>query len=157
MSEVRPWLGSLVSVAQLKIQRDLRVIDCSKYHDKHRFIFLEQPTPARIEKSVWSAIDRAFSEPATRSDDTAEYSATQAIAELFHSEGYDGVVYKSSFGEKGFNVALFDVECAKLLNCSLFKVDNIRVYFRQDANPYFIVGKRKKRTKSERGPRRKPI
>jgi hypothetical protein len=39
-------------------------------------------------------------------DDTAEYAATQTIAELFHSEGYDGVAYKTALPE------------AKLKTCS---------------------------------------
>jgi hypothetical protein len=151
MSEVRPWLGSLISVAQLEIKRDLRIIDCSIFHDRGMSIFLEQPPPPQIEKSVWGAIDRAFAEPVTRSDETAEYSATQAIAELFRSNGYDGVVYKSSFGKRGFNVALFDTKCAKLLNCSLYKARNVQIDFHEDANPYFVVKKKRGRSKLKKG------
>lgn len=32
MSEVRPWVGPIVSVGQFKTMRDLRLIDCSVQH-----------------------------------------------------------------------------------------------------------------------------
>jgi len=75
----------------------------------------------------------------TRSDDTAEYVATQILAELFRREGYDGVAYKSAFGERGFNIALFDLEAAELLNCGLYKVDTLNYRFSEADNPYFVT------------------
>lgn len=34
MSEVRPWVGSYVSVGQFKLLRDIEISDCSRNHDK---------------------------------------------------------------------------------------------------------------------------
>jgi RES domain-containing protein len=103
MSEVRPWLGALVSVATFEVVRPLSVVDCSVLHDQYfNLAFLERRLlepipPEKVDQVVWAAIDGAFAEPVTRTDDTADYAATQTIAELFRSEGYDGVVYKSVF------------------------------------------------------------
>jgi hypothetical protein len=142
LSEVRPWIGSYVSVGQFKILRDVELIDCSRGHKDTslHFWFQEQePEPAEREKAVWSDIDRAFAEPMTRSDDSAEYAATQILAELFKSEGFEGIAYKSNFGEDGYNVALFDIDAADLINCGLYKVNNIDIKFSQQDNPYFMT------------------
>jgi hypothetical protein len=34
MAEVRPWMGSLISVGRFKVLRDARMVDCSKYHPR---------------------------------------------------------------------------------------------------------------------------
>lgn len=137
MSEVRPWIGSEISVGQFKLLKPLDIIDCSREHDR-QLIYFEEPSLEEIERSVWAHIDRAFAEPMTRSDRTADYVATQIIAELFKDAGYDGVAYKSKFGEEGYNIALFDLDAADLINCFLFRVDSIDMEFSQQDNPYFV-------------------
>jgi len=42
MSEVRPWVGSYVSVGQLRMLQDLKVVDCTRGHQKTPF-YLEEP------------------------------------------------------------------------------------------------------------------
>jgi hypothetical protein len=67
---------------------------------------------------------------------------TQILAELFKSEGYDGVGYRSSLGP-GHNVALFDLDAADLIVCLLFEVKDISFKFEQAGNPYRNRGSRK--------------
>ena len=75
----------------------------------------------------------------TSQDEIAEYVSTQILAELFKREGFDGVAYKSNFGEDGYNVALFDLDAADLINCFLFEVKKIEMEFEERANPYFVA------------------
>ena len=130
MYEVRPWMGSYVSVGQFKTLKDLEIVDCS--HDYgSRTIYFHDPTPEEAEKAVWSEIGRAFSEPVTRSDDAADYAPTQIIAELFKRAGIDGIAYRSNFGKSDHNIALFDVGTAELIGCGLYQVDVIEMKFSQ--------------------------
>lgn len=129
MSEVRPWIGSVISVARFRPDRDLTVVDCSVFHDTEIPSFVS-PTSQEIEEAVWAHINHAFSRPVTRSDNTAAYAATQILAEVFRSEGYDGIIYKSAFTAEGYNVALFDLDCAHQLESSLFEVRNAVFEFR---------------------------
>jgi hypothetical protein len=152
ISEVRPWIGSYVSVGQFKLLKRIEIIDCSRERPDHMFYF-EEPSPEEAEKSVWSDIDRAFAEPMTRSDDTADYAPTQILAELFRREGFKGIGYKSKFGERGYNIALFDVDCADLTNCNLVQVESIKFESKQVDNPYFVrkyYGSKKSRRKPKR-------
>ena len=84
-----------------------------------------EPSPERREKSVWDDIDRAFAKPVERNDDLADYAPTQIIAELFKAEGFDGIAYRSALGT-GYNVALFDIDTAKLKNRSLSEVKSVQ-------------------------------
>jgi hypothetical protein len=143
LSEVRPWVGAYVSVGQFKLLRNLNLVDCSQ-HNKGTPIYFDvsrgfyEPEPLEREEVIWSEISKAFSEPMTRSDESADYVATQILSELFKKEGFQGVVYKSNFGQNGRNVALFDLDATELINCGLYRVDGVEIKFSQQDNPYFI-------------------
>ena len=112
IAEVRPSLGALVSVAQLRISRAIRLVNCTTDEGKIRnIIYSKEPEGEKRTLAVWRDIDRAFSEPVTDSDDHADYATTQLIAELFRKNGFDGIAYRSALGQ-GHNIALFDLNAA---------------------------------------------
>jgi hypothetical protein len=98
----------------------------------------ESWTPQEIEKAIWSDINEAFSEPVERGDSSVDYVPTQILAETFKRHRYDGIAYKSSYGEDGFNVAMFDIDAADLINCSLYRIKDVSVQMTQQDSPYFI-------------------
>lgn len=130
MSEVRPWIGSVLSVARFRTSRDVVVVDCSIFHGAKQGS-AAPPFPGPVEQAVWASIDQAFSRPVTRSDNTAEYAATQLLAEVFKGQGFDGVLYRSALATDGYNVALFDLKCAQQFESSLFQVENARFTFKE--------------------------
>lgn len=138
MSEVRPWAGAYVSLGLFQTTRDLRLVDCSVNHGNQIF-YLREPDAAQRALAVWTHIDEAFSTPATRSDDTAEYVATQMLAELFRDAGYDGVAYKSVLRDDGFNIALFDLASAEQRTGQLCRVSSLRYEFKPEDNPYYVA------------------
>src|SRR5712692_4908741 len=95
MAEVRPWVGSYISLAQFKVMRDVVVVDCSK--DKRVFPNWllnkdqkEMPAEKR-EQVVWGDIAHALSRPVTPDEPVTEYVPTQILAEAFRAHGYDGI------------------------------------------------------------------
>lgn len=136
MSEVRPWLGSLISLGHFEVQKDLLLVDCRRRQTPS--FLIDDPGRSKWDDAVWSDIDRAFTTPVTRSDDTADYVATQILVELFRSEGFDGIAYQSAFGERSMNIALFDLDCAELTSCQLHEASSININFRERDNPYFV-------------------
>jgi hypothetical protein len=145
ISEVRPWIGADISVAQFELKRTLKAIDLSRGHGESSFgliglqFFLNnEPLSAdKKERAVWTDIDNAFSKPVTSSENTASYAPTQVLAELFRDIGYDAVIYKSQFGEKGFNVVLFNLDDAEAINCAPYQVTGIEVSFKEAGNRWF--------------------
>lgn len=129
MSEVRPWLNARISVGEFKTVGTLRLIDCSK-HPSGAFAYYEgEPEDKKKQMAVWADIDRAFSQPVTPSDQSADYVPTQILAELFKSNGFDGVHYKSALSKNGFNIALFDTNAATMVDCCVCRVEKIQFSF----------------------------
>ena len=54
------------------------------------------------------------------------------------NEGYDGLAYKSAFGDDGYNIALFNLADAELTTCVLHQVKSLEFTFDQTDNPYWI-------------------
>lgn len=139
IAEVRPWIGSEVSVGQFVPTRELRLVNCTEHEEAKLFLPLSAAPPDSWDTRVWCAIDYAFSRPLTPSDDEADYAPTQVLAELLMSGGFDGIAYASSLGD-GHNVALFDLDAAVLTGCGLYRVKAMGLRFEESASPYVIEG-----------------
>jgi hypothetical protein len=125
IAEVRPWIGSRVSVGEFVAARDINLIDCSKHH-LGLISVVGPPTVGNHEDGMWSAIDEAFAKPVQRTEEGASYVPTQILAELFKSYGYDGIRYKSRLDEDGYNLVIFYPEVMRLISCSLYEISSIR-------------------------------
>jgi hypothetical protein len=121
MAEIRPWIGSYISVGQFRTLRELTVLDCSIFYTNNSVFYFDEPDAVQREKAVWADIGQCYSEPVTPDDQTPDYVPTQILSEVFRDHGYDGVVYKSLVGE-GLNLALFDIDSADMLKCFLYRV-----------------------------------
>lgn len=140
ISEVRPWLGSYVTIAQFKMIKDIKIIDCSRGNidplnisvSDLDMLFKFQPTTREESISIiWRWIDKAFSEPVDRNEKAIDYVPTQAIAEFFKKNGYGGILYKSLFNN-GKNLALFDIDSAvQVDDGKVVQVTNSSIQYRQ--------------------------
>lgn len=138
VAEMRPWKGAKCSVGQFRVNKDLRLIDFSK--DKSSKFFFNEPDAHQKELSVWSHINQAFSRPVSTSEQNSEYVPTQIITEVFKSNSFDGIAYKSNFG-KGHNIALFDLETAELLKCYLYEIKKMEFVGDIVTNPTHYKGR----------------
>jgi RES domain len=151
VSEIRPWVGDLVSVVSAETKRDLRLVDVSRLHGEKLSSTLkgisaelrgEVLPDYELNAIVWADIDSAFSRPVTRSETDAQYAPTQILAATIKNAGYDGIAYKSSFGgDDGYNVALFDIDDVTLVSGHLYLVKDIKVDIAECANPWFRAKK----------------
>lgn len=146
ISETRPWIGEEISVATFVANKDLKIVDFTRGFGRtsnyiratfQEFSKKREIADEELNLAIWDEIDNAFSQPVTMSDDTAEYAATQIIAELFKNEGYDGIMYRSQFGDNGHNVALFDLNVADPKMCTPYRVQKIKVDFEEIGNSWF--------------------
>ena len=145
ISEVRPWAGSLVSVAQFRVLRDLKAINLVQSDDERprrsltwtQLLGTETPDPETIVKTMWSDIDDAFAQPVSRSESTTDYIPTQILAELFSEAGYEAVIYRSSLVADTINLAVFDIDAASIINCTAYEVPSVDVEYKQAGNTWF--------------------
>ncbi|MCP1471904.1 RES domain-containing protein [Sphingobium sp. OAS761] len=138
IAEVRPWIGSLVSVAIMRTLKDQRLVDVRDDSGRQPIYLEGEPSPDEREAAVWSHVARAFREPVLREDNRAGYASTQIIAEAFRNHGYDGIAYGSAFGEGRTNIVLFDIGAAELEACELHEIKNVQLIHEETENPYFV-------------------
>jgi hypothetical protein len=148
-TEVRPWLGSYISLGQFQTKRDLRIIDCMSDERKVlpfkalNAVDVENPViipwkPDEYESVVWGDIGYGMSKPVTPEDCGLSYVPTQIIAESLRHHGADAIAYRSMLAEGGMNIALFDIKDADLISCMLMETKAIQYTFNQSDSPYVI-------------------
>ena len=148
ISEVRPWVRSEVSVAQFGVTRKLNAINLTQGDDRSSWSSLtleqmwgkEEVDAEDKTRAVWNDIDNAFSQPVTPSDEGESYVPTRILAELFQEAGYDAIVYRSQFGQEeqdGYNIAVFKLEDAEILNCAPYRVGSIEINSKIFGNRWF--------------------
>lgn len=143
MTELRPHIGEYISSAQFKVNRNLRLIDCysvPKHYTYIECIFDPPSTQEDIGCAVWSMINDAFTKPIKNNESNSDYVPTQILAEVFKSEGFDGICFKSSMGP-GHNFVLFDLNLADLINCTVMETKSVSCDFSERANRYFVKQK----------------
>jgi RES domain-containing protein len=107
VSEVRPWIGCQITVAEFALQHDVSVINFSNK------VFTGAPAGDAAAEFTWrELITSMFSMPFDPRDDTA-YMVTQYITERIKKEGFDGILYDSALNKNGYNLTLFHHEAAK--------------------------------------------
>lgn len=64
---------------------------------------------------------------------------------MFKDAGYDAIIYKSQFGEKGFNIVVFDPDDADVINCAPYQVTELEVSFKEIGNRWFRTKKKRRK------------
>lgn len=115
MMETRPWAGSVLTISQLVLLKEVTLVDCTQAADFN----LDKPmTQQRLESNNWHVLNEAFSLPVFQAEDVADYAPTQYIAEAFRAAKYDGIMYESKVGI-GKNIAIFDPAIAEVVSRQL--------------------------------------
>jgi hypothetical protein len=152
VAEVRPWITSELTIGFFKVLSDLKIVDTSndkpKYSlslyefvntDQQAFDIRKRPiesyTSIEKEEYVWGDINSAFSKPVSPSDSPLKYLPTQYLSEILKAEGYDGIAYKSSLSQDGYNITLFDSLKAKCVGCRMFEVKQVKYEYEESGNP----------------------
>lgn len=114
MAEIRPYLKSKVSVAEIKVDEQLNIADLSNgaiggFDEFETFlIFL---------------IEDEFSTPSNY--DKKSYIATQFISEYIKTLGYDGIRFSSSLYKRGNNVTIFKYNKCHAIGSKLYEISDI--------------------------------
>jgi hypothetical protein len=126
--EVRPRIGSRVSIATILVNEKLTLLD-----------FTMNKLPSKITDTkinLFSYLSYLFSKPIAYEDDTIDYIPTQYIAEYAKNLGYDGIAFNSSLTPEiesidadsypdivnKYNVVVFNYKKCVPIRSNLFEV-----------------------------------
>lgn len=126
ISEIRPWLGAKVSVAQIKALKDLKIVDLTHipYFDTP---FGYDNLHTEIEgRTLLRELSFILSRPIDPGNSDIDYIPTQYLSELIKFLNYDGIRYKSSLGD-GENIVIFRKENLEFTSSNLYVVKEVKV------------------------------
>ncbi len=86
--EVRPKIGNKISLATLKINDVLTILDLTLFHIPYGM--------DEEKQKLFADMSELFSTPVNQDDDRNDYLVTQEIADFVESLGYDGIAYSCS-------------------------------------------------------------
>lgn len=137
--EVRPIIGDTVSVAKFKLQKDVRLYDLTfDIHDVDKAVDLPR---------LYNTIGAMFSRP--YNGDASKYLPTQYIAEEIKNMGFDGLRFRSSLNETGYNIVLFNPDDCIAVSSDLVEVKGIDLKI--DEPIIYKVGTQKLKEEMTRG------
>lgn len=115
IQEMKPQIGRMYSVGKIILREDVKI-----------FNFAYTKTELEAEEYLSSLelfnISQHFSKP--NLGDNQEYLPTQYICEFIRKVGFEGIKFKSSVSNDGYNVLLFDTR----LNYKKYDIVESRVY-----------------------------
>lgn len=136
IAEVKPYIGEKISVATFRSNNDVKLVDFTTGRADWMVVYQWNDIPVSsndAEEIIWGQINCDFSVPVLPQEPEYSYVATQLVAELLKSEGFDGIVYRSGLTHtKGFNVALFDSKLVFCDSVELFELKKVTF----EAEPY---------------------
>jgi hypothetical protein len=135
VSEIRPALGFYVSVADLTLRRDCRVLDLTKE--------MAEISPFDGESVGWhieirellNRLGEEMSRPLERVDDKTLYIPCQKLAEYIRQNRFDGIRYPSALNPGGSSVVFFDPEVAQVGGSKLVHVTEVKFEYEIDDEP----------------------
>jgi RES domain-containing protein len=112
IAEIRPYVGSSVTIAEVKILKDIIVLDLTK------------SVPDEFQVFWTQLFCYAFTYP-FRPDDKLNYLATQYFAEKFKGNGFEGIIWKSGQTAIGNNIAIFPKDKHVISSAKLIRIKSV--------------------------------
>lgn len=116
--ELKPLIREKISVAEIEVLQDLKLIDLR--FNKHKdfidliaLLFIESPTINQKDVCIY----------------------TQIITAFVKKQGYDGIVYTSCQNILGTNYAIFNYEKCKPISSEVYNIEQINIkYTKEDTD-----------------------
>lgn len=132
LHEIRASVYDYVSIGTFELLEDIDVVDFIALASISPFSGIDLEMHA-VNKEHLRKISNEIAKPLIRSDSSLDYLPTQYIADFVKSKGHNGIRYKSTRNEKGYNLAVFDQDLFQCKEVNIYDVRSINYdYFPLD-------------------------
>ncbi|OON93076.1 MAG: hypothetical protein ATN31_07120 [Candidatus Epulonipiscioides saccharophilum] len=123
ISEIRPTIGELVSVAEGITTKSLKILDLSNIEFN------------KDKRTLCDVIAFKLQVPKYNKDSDERYFPTQVISQYVHQElNFDGIKYRSSLNKSGINFVIFNPDNVEFINSKIYALHNIHIEVKQLAD-----------------------
>lgn len=126
--ETRSVYLDKVSIGTFAITRDINILDFTASIS----LYLAYNEDIELSESIAKyklrqQISADLSKPLRRYDTELEYVPTQSICEYCKLKYIDGIIFRSSLHKNGFNLVLFNEDCAKCIKVKTIEVSKVEI------------------------------
>jgi len=122
ISEIRPNVTDFITVGKFKSINNIITIDLRQVSPFH-FTLSENFLEGIELIGFFNRLASDLTIPINSNDSFLDYLPTQYLSEFFKQNGWDGIIYKSSFG-LGHNLTLFSEEKVQCLETTHYEIIN---------------------------------
>jgi hypothetical protein len=128
LSELRPHSGDYYTVADYKLGSGLKLIDLRNPRITVSPFRYSDEEIKKIHSGIGLLVKlgEELAKPVSQSKAQLEYLSSQYLCEFIKSQGYEGVIYKSSLGD-GDNFAIFDNAHLRGVRTRAFRVTGVEI------------------------------
>ncbi len=128
ISEVRPHKGDYLTIAKFVANRALKLVDLREPRSSIVPFRYSENSLRNAYKglNLLETLGDELTKPVSQHKAQLEYLSSQYLCEFIKSQGYDGVIYKSSLGS-GDNYAIFDEEYLRGVDTQLVSITTIDI------------------------------
>ncbi len=116
--ETRSYVYDYVTIGEFQLIANMRIARLQNIDKLSPFLIDEDILGKFLAlRSYLLTLEKELSKPVRRGDNELDYLPSQYLCEFIKSIGFDGIEYRSSLYEVGFNIALFNddkVKCIKV-------------------------------------------
>lgn len=125
IAEVRPWKGANVSVATIKLIKEVKILDLTKKHLFNSPFECNNLKKEVRNRDLLKLLSMDLAKPINPEIADIEYVPTQFLVEFIKNiKKFEGIKFKSSLGP-GDNIIFFNEENVEFMNTGLYKVEDI--------------------------------
>ena len=136
VAEIRPARGEYVSVAEVRANSELRILDLATEPEWPN-PFTDEAVNYEVEfAALLAAFGEELGRPLRYRDDPTDYIPSQKLTDLIERAGVDGIRYPSAMSPGGTNVVLFDPKMVDICPSRLVEVTETKVSY-ADIKPRF--------------------
>lgn len=119
IAEVRPFIRDAISVASLKVTKDLKLVDFYYEYDKTGAIIINDYFYHQL-RSEFAMVNKGEKE---------EYLTTQFLSLLAENSGFDGIRFRSSLVSKGTNYVIFNNSNCEVISSKMYIIPEVQYTF----------------------------
>ncbi len=124
IAEVRAWKGVAVGIAQMRLKREMLLVDLTQIVEIESPFFVPDLKWRAELVGLLSRLADDMSRPLMPNDSDILYRPTQLLARMIQVCEYDGCVYPSAMGS-GKNVLLFDTDAVDIVASEHVRVSEV--------------------------------
>jgi hypothetical protein len=124
LHEIRAGVYDYVTIGRFELRKDIEVANLAEIDKISPFSGMDNSLLA-INIEHLKKISDEIAKPLRRHDSQLDYLPTQYISDYIKSENFDGIEYKSTMCQDGFNLAIFDESLFKCTGATVYDVKSL--------------------------------